>query len=250
MCVITVGRRTLRLAALAALVALPFLLAGPLAGPAREVISPLVGIPIRHGPDVPGLIALTFDDGPDPQNTPFMLEVLDRYQAKATFFVVGEWVDKHPDLVRDAAARGHQIASHSYTHRNIAGKSGDQVRQELQQTEDAVFRAAGVRPNCFRPPYGTLNSRMLQVLAAKEYAVVLWSLDSLDWKLGSAAQIASLVVREAKPGDIVLMHDGGGPRPRTIKALDTILRQLSAAGFRFVTLDELFRAEAEADTGE
>ena len=246
--VITIGRRTLVFAALVA--AFSLLLAGPLAGPVRDVMSPLVGVPIRHGPDGGGMIALTFDDGPDPQNTPHILEVLARYHAKATFFVVGEWVDKHPNYVYDAVQAGHEIASHSYTHRNVAGKSDDQFRQEIQRTEDSVFKAAGVRPNCFRPPYGRVNSRMLNILAAKEYTVVLWSLDSLDWKLGSAFQIASLVIRDAKPGDIVLMHDGGGPRPHTIKALDTILKQLSAKGFTFVTLDELFRAEAEAGLGE
>ena len=246
--VVTISKRALIFCATAAL--LGALVYGPFSETARSVLTPLIGSPVRRGPSVPGLVALTFDDGPDPQNTPFILEVLSRYQAKATFFVVGEWVDKHPDLVRQAAAAGHQIASHSYSHRNVAGKSMEQIRGEIQATEDAVFKAAGVRPNCFRPPYGRLNSRMLQVLVDKEYGVVLWSLDSLDWKLGSAAQIANLVVQEAKPGDIVLMHDGGGPRPRTIKALDTILRQLSAKGFHFVTLDELFQAQAASDTGE
>lgn len=185
------------------------------------------------------LLALTFDDGPNPELTPTVLKTLAEYGAHATFFVLGQAAQAHPELLRAIAAGGHTIGSHSYTH--PATCTADQARSELARTAAAIQKATGERPTCFRPPYGIVDSKLTHLALSQGYCVFTWTISSADTAKIDAAGIAHNVIHTPNPGDLVLMHDGPGHR-ETVKALPQILKELGAAGFRFVSLPELLRA--------
>jgi polysaccharide deacetylase family sporulation protein PdaB len=197
--------------------------------------------PIRGGHNNTKVVALTFDDGPDPRNTWQVLDLLRRQGARATFFVLGEWVEKHPEIVKSISADGHQIGAHTYSHVSVARVEDQRLLSEITRTEQAILDACGTKPTCFRPPRGALSAGAMRLLSDRGYVVVLWDVDSRDWAGGSATMIACRVIADVHPGAIILMHDGGGPRPRTIKALDQILAELTERGYKFVTIDDMFR---------
>lgn len=183
----------------------------------------------------PGTIALTFDDGPNPAWTPQVLDLLDRYDAKATFFVVGYLAERHPDLVAEIARRGHTVANHSYSHPQLPTLSDDAIRDQLRVTDDAIAAAGVARPTCLRPPYGATNARVESVAAGAGLRTVLWTVDPEDWRRPGADALRARVAR-AGSGDIVGMHDGGGDRSHTVAALPGILEDLRARGLRSVSL--------------
>jgi chitin deacetylase len=185
------------------------------------------------------LLALTFDDGPDPINTPVVLKALATYHAHATFFVIGGIAKRHPELLRKIVAGGNCVGNHSFSH--PISVSADRARRELDDTAAAIKKAIGRNPTCFRPPYGILKGNLAHVAAGLGYAVVTWTVSSADTRPIDSRFIANNVIHTPNPGDIVLMHDGAGHKA-TAAAVPMILRELSAAGFRFVTLPELFRA--------
>jgi len=201
--------------------------------------------PVGRVPGVSGAVALTFDDGPDPRNTPAILDILAKYGAHATFFSVGKEVENFPDITRRAVAEGHEIGSHSYSHARLTTLSVDRFAEELDRSEEAVMKAGGRKPVCFRPPYGALTPGAMKILAERGYYVVLWVCESNDWVRISEAQIVSRVLTNVRPGAIVLMHDGGGPRPRTVGALPKIIEGLLEQGYRCVTVSELIKLAEE-----
>ncbi|MHB0884927.1 MAG: polysaccharide deacetylase family protein [Bacillota bacterium] len=187
------------------------------------------------------VIALTFDDGPDPTYTRRVLATLRRYGAKATFFVIGRNVEKYPDILREVAAEGHEIGNHTYSHplRLRQAGNGELVR-ELTQTDELVTRITGRRTRVFRPPGGAYDDHLAGAVRSLGYEVIIWSwtTNPSDAYGPAVSTIVHRVTDNAAPGDIVLLHDGN-PHPQTVSALPEILRILSDKGFRFVTVSEL-----------
>ena len=185
------------------------------------------------------VIALTFDDGPHEKYTPQVLDLLERYEAKATFFVIGENAEKYPDLILRMGEEGHEIANHTYSHPLHVTPS--ELREELKKTNDIIQGITGTYPVFYRPVAGAYNDKIINTAIEEGYRVVLWSwhLDTQDWKTPGVKKIVNKVLKGASPGDIVLFHDAGGNRTQTVKALKEILVALKAQGYRFVTVSEL-----------
>src|SRR5437868_6995771 len=182
-------------------------------------------------------IALTFDDGPQEKLTPKLLDLLAAHHIKATFFVIGQNVVEHPEIVARAAREGHEIGNHSWSHPVLQKMSDENVRRQLRQTEDAIKQASGVRPTLMRPPYGALSTRQKQWIHDEfGYRIILWDVDPLDWKRPGPLVVSNRIVNETRPGSIVLSHD---IHPGTIQAMPATLDQLEDKGFKFVTVSEL-----------
>lgn len=192
---------------------------------------------VRHFPDK--LLALTFDDGPDPTVTPRVLAALTQHGAHATFFVLGRQARAHPELLRAIVQGGHALGHHSYSHR--ARYSAAEAADELERTCALIEQAAGLRPTLFRPPYGITDTHLCTLALQRGHAAILWTISSADSRPIGADVIARNVIHTPNPGDIVLMHDGPG-HSATAEALPQILGELGAAGFRFVTIPELLQA--------
>ena len=193
------------------------------------------------------LVALTFDDGPNPVavGTNEMLDVLAKHHAKATFFMLGSQVEEYPELARKVADAGHQVCSHSYSHDEshyLNQTSLDDVRTQIEKARTVIGQATGVEPLYVRPPGGNINEEA--VLAADSLAdgYVGWSVDTLDWTLPGADAIVETVLDQVEPGAVLLMHDGGGDRSQTVEAVDRIIPELQEEGYRFVTVNELVQA--------
>jgi peptidoglycan/xylan/chitin deacetylase (PgdA/CDA1 family) len=185
-------------------------------------------------------IAMTFDDGPSATLTPKLLDLLAAHHIKATFFVIGENVAEHPDIVARAAREGHEIANHSWSHPNLAKMSDEGVRRQLWQTDEAIKSATGTRPTLLRPPYGSITEREKRWIHDEfGYQIVLWDVDPYDWKRPGPAVVRNRILQETRPGSIVLSHD---IHPGTIEAMPSTFDALEAKGFKFVTVSELIRA--------
>ncbi|WP_336204334.1 polysaccharide deacetylase family protein [Nonomuraea sp. LPB2021202275-12-8] len=178
-------------------------------------------------------VALTFDDGPGPYTGP-LLRRLAAHRARATFFVVGRNAAANPGLLRRAVAAGHEIGSHTWSHRDLTTLPAAEVRAELARTDRAVKAATGLVPKLVRPPYGALNTA---VRLQTSRPMVLWSADTLDWKYRDSARVARRAINGARPGGILLFHD---IHPTTVQAIPAVLKTLSARGYRFVTVSRLF----------
>ncbi len=185
------------------------------------------------------LLALTFDDGPDPNVTPLILDTLKEHNAHATFFVLGSYAERHPDLVRRIADEDHAIGNHSWSHAKQF--SAAEAHNELHNTAALIEKLAGRPTMLFRPPYGLTKSKYSELALQDGCTGVLWTISSADSRPISADVIAHNVAYTPNPGDIVLMHDGPG-HSATGKALPMILAKLEGDGFEFVTLPELLRA--------
>src|SRR6478752_2085606 len=182
-------------------------------------------------------IAMTFDDGPSATLTPKLLDLLAAHHIKATFFVIGENVAEHPEIVARAAREGHEIASHSWSHPNLAKMSQEGVRSQLQRTDDEIKSATGKRPTLFRPPYGSITERQKRWIHDEfGYDIILWDVDPLDWKRPGPAVVRNRILKETRAGSIVLSHD---IHPGTIEAMPSTFDELEAKGFKFVTVSEL-----------
>lgn len=213
------------------------------ANPASQVFGPI----LSHVQVQQPLIALTFDDGPSPY-TAQVLDILDRYQVKATFFVIGRNVERHPDLARRIVAEGHVIGNHTYSHPLwVAIETPGQVARELDAAASAIREATGVSPTLFRPPHGWRSPWMIRMARHKGYQVVTWSISPDDWRRLPPEVITARILRHARPGAIILLHDGletrrDPPVRNTVAALPAIIEALRAQGYRFVTIPELEQA--------
>ena len=182
-------------------------------------------------------IAMTFDDGPSAALTPKLLDLLAARHIKVTFFVLGEMVAEHPEILARAAREGHEIASHSWSHPNFAKMSQEGVRSQLQRTDDAIKSAIGKSPTLLRPPYGSITEREKRWIHDEfGYDIILWDVDPLDWKRPGPAVVRNRILKETRPGSIVLSHD---IHPGTIEAMPSTFDELQAKGFKFVTVSEL-----------
>lgn len=202
-------------------------------------------------PGARGLVALTFDDGPDPVTTPRVLEALEARGQRATFFVVGWKAEAHPDLLGEIHRRGHQLALHGYHHERLyAFKPPDAVRDDLRRCQDVVERAVGVRPVLFRPPVGQASPRTFAGAKRAGVEMIGWSVrpgDGVRWS--SPERVLRRVLRGLEEGAIVLLHDAsekgsfaGGGEPPSLAVLPRILDALEARRLRSVTLEELITA--------
>ena len=182
-------------------------------------------------------IAMSFDDGPSATLTPKLLDLLATRHIKATFFVIGENVMEHPEIVARAAREGHEIGNHSWSHPNLAKMSQESVRSQLQRTDAAIKNATGERPTLMRPPYGSITDREKHWIHDEfGYRIILWDVDPYDWKRPGPAVVRNRILKETRPGSIVLSHD---IHPGTIEAMPSTLDALEANGFKFVTVSEL-----------
>jgi peptidoglycan/xylan/chitin deacetylase (PgdA/CDA1 family) len=189
------------------------------------------------------VIAMTFDDGPSAVLTPRLLDILKQRNIKVTFFVLGQLVQEHPEIVQRAVAEGHEIANHSWDHKalNKLGEGG--LQHELADTSAVISKSTGKPVTLMRPPYGATNPRLNRAIE-KEYGmkVILWSVDPFDWKRPGPNVVEQRIVAGTKPGAIILSHD---IHPGTIEAMPATLDALLAKGYKFVTVSELLAMESK-----
>ena len=181
------------------------------------------------------VIALTFDDGPGP-HTAHLLDILDQYGAKATFFLIGSKVSGQASIVRSIQARGHQLGNHSWSHPELPKLPVDQIASEIDRTNDAIKQATGVTPAILRPPYGAVNGVVLEQLRLRGMSSILWSVDTRDWADRNSDIVCSRAVAGARPGAIILMHD---IHQTSVGAVPCILSALKQQGYSFVTVQGL-----------
>ena len=196
---------------------------------------------IRKGPGNRQVIALTFDDGPHPVYTPMILQLLERYDARATFFVVGKRVEEYPQVTMAIVEKGHQVGQHTYSHPRLTRISAEDLLLEIEKSEEVLANACGIRPRIFRPPFGFIGPDAARVLVDRGYSIVLWeeALDTYDWMGASPSRISKRIGDGAHAGGIIVMHDGWGDRSNTIEALQGILENLTERGYKFVTIDDM-----------
>lgn len=179
------------------------------------------------------LIALTFDDGPN-YNTNKVLDVLEKYNITATFFVLGSKIKGNEYILKRIVNSGHQIGNHTFNHLLLSRYDEETVLEEIKSTSDLIFEVTGTYPSLFRPSYGSVNSKIKKV---SECPIIIWDIDTLDWKYHNSDRIAKRVINKARDGDIVLMHD---VYSATANSLNVIIPKLQEKGYTFVTVSELF----------
>lgn len=215
---------------------------GVLAHAVRGRASTAFGPSVYHGDRMRPAIALTFDDGPS-ESTPALLRVLERHRVPATFFMCGQNVERLPEIARAVAAAGHEIGNHSDSHPRFDFRSGEFIGRELEQGQEKIVRHAGVTPRLFRAPYGV---RWFGLKSAQErlgLLGVMWGTMGNDWKW-PAPRIARLMLRRARNGEIVCLHDGRTTQPSpdigaTLAAVDAAIPQLKERGFAFETVSRI-----------
>ncbi|MDF2925819.1 MAG: chitooligosaccharide deacetylase [Paenibacillaceae bacterium] len=188
------------------------------------------------------VIALTFDDGPHPEDTPEILDLLKQYNAHATFFIVGNKGERFPELVKREAEEGHELANHTFSHPFFSNRtSKEAILREVGKTQDIIYGITGIRPTLFRPPGGIFTDTLIQAVKQSGCSVVLWSWhqDTEDWKSPGVRKITNTVLSNARNGDIVLFHDWVEKKSNTVDALKVILPELQQRGFSFVTVSDL-----------
>ena len=180
-------------------------------------------------------IALTFDDGPGPY-TEKLLDILDKYDAKATFFLIGSKVSARANTLRRMQSRGHQLGNHSWSHPELNKVSAEQLASEIDQTNNAIKQAVGTKPNIIRPPYGAFNRAVLEQFRQRGMSAVVWSVDTRDWADRNSEIVCSRAIAGARNGAVVLMHD---IHPTSVNAVPCILNSLKQQGYSFVTVQNL-----------
>lgn len=181
----------------------------------------------------PGRVALTFDDGPHPVFTRRILDTLDRFGAKATFFVLGRQAKRYPGIVREIARRGHVVAGHTWNHTTLTGLSSERFAHEVDDANALIEELTGDRVRCVRPPRGRYDRTVRARLRARGLELAMWTVDPRDWTSPGTTTIAARTARGMRSRAIVLLHDGGQDRTQTVAALPAILRAGRAAGMSF-----------------
>jgi peptidoglycan-N-acetylglucosamine deacetylase len=189
------------------------------------------------------VIALTVDDGPWPETTEQMLDIFNQNNIKATFFWIGQSIETSPEIARRVVAEGHAIGNHTW-HHWYDPMDPATAASEIDRTAKLIYETTGVKTTFFRPPGGVLNNGLAKYAQEQNYSVVMWSVTSADTDPRAQPEaFVNNVLKGAKPGAIVLMHDGGGDRSRTIKALPEMIAGLKKEGYRFVTIPELMEIQ-------
>lgn len=189
------------------------------------------------------LVALTFDDGPDPIYTPQILNALAKYDAKATFFVIGTEAERYPEIIKRQSKEGHELANHTYRHNFRDNFKENILKKELEQNAKVLENLTGYKPTLFRPHSGFYNEKIVNTAINNGYRVILWSWhqDTKDWRRPGVEKITRNVVSDTKPGDIVIFHDAGGDRSQTVRAVENILAILYKNGYKCVTVSEMLQ---------
>jgi peptidoglycan/xylan/chitin deacetylase (PgdA/CDA1 family)/2-hydroxy-3-keto-5-methylthiopentenyl-1-phosphate phosphatase len=199
-----------------------------------------------HGRTDTASVALTFDDGPS-EDTERILEVLDRYGVQATFFMLGRQIELFPEIARRVFSSGHEIGNHSYSHSLCLLQKPSETRAQFQRAHEMITNTTGARPRFARPPYGVRTPAYFAAARRMGLRTVQWSIAGFDWKQRTGAEIAQRILRGAKPGSIILLHDGDGSgkrgRSATVAALPMIIEGLQARGLRIVPLSQLLGPE-------
>ena len=196
---------------------------------------------IKNGSRDKKLIALTFDDGPHPKETNQVLDVLKKYNIKATFFIAGKHANWYPKALVRASKEGHEIGNHTFNHPDISNLTKSQLEEEILKCEDILIKLTGKKPTLFRPPYGSYKQEELALIAKKlKYKIVLWtSVDARDWENPGAKVIVNKIINNVKNGDIILLHDYA--TNNTVEALDMLIPKMIEKGFKFVTVSEIIK---------
>lgn len=214
--------------------------------------SQLYGATICRGPAGVRRLALTYDDGPNPAQTPKLMEILARYDAHATFFSIGQWAKREPGLLRELEAAGHALGNHTYTHPTMPLLSSAQVKDELARCRDAV-ESAGVEFSTvngemlMRPPYGRRRPGTLRAMREEGYVPVTWSVTCYDWRKSATRRKIAHRAGRAIEGDVILLHDGcnlepAADRSHSVAATEDTLKKFKAEGYEFVSVPELVGA--------
>ena len=191
------------------------------------------------------IVAITFDDGPHPVFTPQILDLLSKYDAKATFFVAGNKAERFPDVLRRTASEGHEIANHTYSHIYSGKITSEKLTNELVKTDDIIKNLTGKETALYRPVGGLYNNNIINTAIKNGKIIVLWSWnqDPHDWKSPPASQIAAYIKKGLSPGDIILLHDWYGTEDtsvsQTVRALEDVLAYLADSGYKCVTVSQL-----------
>ncbi|MEA3338262.1 MAG: polysaccharide deacetylase family protein [Chloroflexota bacterium] len=227
----------------------------PPASTARTRVQRAVrlGLPTHTGDGAP-ILYLTFDDGPSPEKTAAIVDLLDRHGARGTFFVVGAHLNRWPRALRPVAGSGHMLANHTYRHRSLVGADLETFARELARVEDLIQETTGdLLPadnslRLLRAPYGAVDASTFEMAANLGYQVVGWDLDPKDWRRPGKEAIVRFVTERAFPGAIVILHDGGGGSWQTVEALEVILTELGERGYRFHGMESAGESRTTAQT--
>ncbi|HGT1553441.1 TPA: polysaccharide deacetylase family protein [Clostridioides difficile] len=200
---------------------------------------------IKKGNEDEKILALTFDDGPDEDFTPQVLDILKKNDVKATFFVVGEKVEYNKELLKRQYDEGHEIGNHTFTHINVAKNSYSSVEKEITDTQNIIKSVIGVEPKIFRPPYRAMSKSVCDIIVSKGMNIILWSnLDPRDWSNPGVDAIINTILTKVQNGNIILLHDYNTKRndkSQTIQALKVVIPKLKERGYKFVTVSELIQ---------
>ncbi len=189
-------------------------------------------------------VALTFDDGPHPSYTPKILDILKKYNAKATFFVLGSRVKSHPSIVARTVAEGSEVGVHTWNHPSLVKCSYPTVRKEMEDTINAIKAASNYTPRTMRPPYGAINANLVNFFAQEyQMSTIMWSIDTNDWRKPGVQAVINEAVNKARPGSIILIHDIHGS---SYQAVEGIVSGLINRGFKLVTVSQLMAMQAAA----
>ena len=196
-------------------------------------------------------VAVTFDDGPNKKSTPEILDILDRFNVKATFFVLGKYVDKYPDITKRIVENGHVIGNHTYSHPDLRFKFNSGIMEQIKMAEEAIYKATSVQTHLLRPPYGAYNNRIRRIAENMGYFVIEYSLSASDGgrKIASS-RIVQNVSEKVRNGSIILLHDGdrfneNADRKNTVLALPVVLENLKDDGYELVTIPELLNLDTQ-----
>ena len=182
------------------------------------------------------MVALTFDDGPHPKYTDRILNALEKHDSRATFFVVGSSITRNKNIIKKMSEQGHQIGNHSYDHKELTKLNSVAIKSQVQKTNAEIKNVTNYVPSIMRPTYGSVNS---VVRKSVDMPMIMWSIDTMDWKTRNTKKIVNEVMSKVKDGDVVLMHD---IYQTTAEAAEILIEQLTKKGYQLVTIDELFEA--------
>ena len=191
-------------------------------------------------------IALTYDDGPNDPHTLHLLDVLARQNVRATFFLIGRYVQQRPEIARQIAASGHVVGNHTFTHPVLIFKSAAEIGQEISGCRAALQDAIGEHSDLFRPPFGGRRPAVLRIARELGLEPVMWNLTGYDWNAPPAAVIEQKVAKRIRGGDVILLHDGGhkfmgADRAQTVLVTDRLIQRYKAEGYEFVTIPQMMK---------
>jgi peptidoglycan/xylan/chitin deacetylase (PgdA/CDA1 family) len=207
------------------------------------------GRTFAHGVRGSKQIALTYDDGPNDPHTLRLLDVLARHDVRATFFLIGRYVQRRPNLVCDLVKAGHVVGNHTFTHPHLVVSTAVETQNQLEECQRAVQEVTGEAPRLFRPPFGGRRPVTLRIARSLGLEPILWNVTSWDWETPPAEKIVRTCVRQMRGGDVVLMHDGGhrafgADRSQTVLATNMLIEKYKAEGYAFVTIPQMMASQA------